>query len=118
MCSAAGVCLKLAFQYKVGGGTAQHKEYQATYDCCNDVGRGGEECPGWEDNLALAQKLRNALNDSYENLCRPTSLKPSTYNQEFSKHSLLLEIGTSGNSLEEAKISAELVAKAIAELLK
>lgn len=79
---------------------------------------GGEECPGWEDNLSLAQKLRNVLNDSYENLCRPTSLKASTYNQEFAKYSLLLEIGTSGNSLEEAKISAELVAKAIAELLK
>lgn len=79
---------------------------------------GGEDCPGWEDNLALAQKLRSVLNDSYENLCRPTSLKSSTYNQEFSKYSLLLEIGTSGNSLEEAEISAELVAKAIAEILK
>ena len=79
---------------------------------------GGEDCPNWEDNLSLAQKLRNALNDSYKNLCRPTSLKASTYNQEFAKYSLLLEIGTSGNSLEESQISAELVAKAIAELLK
>ena len=46
MCSAAGLCLKLAFQYKVGGGIAQHKEYQAAHYCCYDVGRGGEECPG------------------------------------------------------------------------
>jgi stage II sporulation protein P len=79
---------------------------------------GGEECPRWEDNLSLALKLRSALNDSYENICRPVTLKSSTYNQEFSKYSILLEIGTSGNSLEEAKISAELVAQAISDLLK
>lgn len=79
---------------------------------------GGEECLRWEDNLSLALKLRSALNGSYENICRPVTLKSSTYNQEFSKYSILLEIGTSGNSLEEAKISAGLVAQAIADLLK
>ena len=79
---------------------------------------GGEECPRWEDNLSLALKLRNSLNGSYENICRPVTLKSSTYNQEFAKYSLLLEIGTSGNSYEEAELAAELVANAIVDLLK
>ncbi|MBE6667044.1 MAG: hypothetical protein E7607_01870 [Ruminococcaceae bacterium] len=78
---------------------------------------GGEHNPNWERNLALALQLRKNLNDKYENLCRPPYLKSSTYNQELAYSSLLLEIGACGNSLEEAVLSAKLVAKAISEIL-
>lgn len=77
----------------------------------------GEACPNWQGNLALALKLGDALNTEYGNLCRPTSLKGSTYNQELAPYSLLIELGSSGNSLEEAKYSAELVAGALARLI-
>ena len=86
--------------------------------CVVGTDYGGEGCPRWEDNLSLALQLRGLLNDSYGNICRPVALKSSTYNQEFSRYSILLEIGSSGNSLEEARIAAELVAKAIVDLLK
>lgn len=78
---------------------------------------GGEENPNWEGNLALALQLRKRLNDTYGNLCRPPYLKSSTYNQELSPYSLLLEIGACGNSPEEAKRSALAVAEALAELV-
>jgi hypothetical protein len=42
-------------------------------------------------------------------------LKSSTYNQEIAPYSLLLEIGSSGNSLEEAKRAAVTVAKGLGE---
>ena len=78
---------------------------------------GEESCPNWENNLALALKLRNALNSKYDNLCRPPYLRPSTYNQELAPYSLLLEIGASGNSLEEAKRAVRLVGKELSALL-
>ncbi|MBE6596427.1 MAG: hypothetical protein E7641_02045 [Ruminococcaceae bacterium] len=78
---------------------------------------GGESCPNWEGNLSLALKLRSALNQKYNNLCRPTYLRPSTYNQELAPFSLLLEIGASGNDLDEAKRAAVLVGYELAPLI-
>ena len=78
---------------------------------------GGDENPNWEGNLALALQLRQRLNQTYENICRPPYLKSSTYNQELAPYSLLLEVGASGNSLAEAKRSANAIAKILAELI-
>ena len=78
---------------------------------------GGESCPSWQKNLSLALKLRESLNSKYENLCRPTYLRPSTYNQDLAPYSLLLEIGASGNSLSEAKKAAKLVAEELVLLI-
>lgn len=79
---------------------------------------GGDECPSWENNLSLALKLRDSLNSKYGNLCRPTYLRSSTYNQEIAPYSLLLEVGACGNSLEEAQRAAELVATELIPLIK
>ena len=79
---------------------------------------GGEACPSWQNNLALALKLRDALNTKYGNLCRPSYLRASTYNQELAPFSLLLEVGASGNSLEEAQRAASLVAVELIPLIK
>ncbi len=78
----------------------------------------GEKHPNWEGNLALALKLRERVNGTYENLCRPPYLKSSTYNQELAPYSLLLEIGASGNSLAEAKRSGEAIGEVLSSLLK
>lgn len=79
---------------------------------------GGDDCPNWQNNLALSLKLRDALNNKYQSLCRPSYLRASTYNQELAPFSLLLEIGASGNSLEEAQRAASLVAVELIPLIK
>ncbi len=79
---------------------------------------GGENNDKWETNLALALKLRQELNDSSQSLCRPVYLKEATYNQEIAPYSLLLEVGASGNSIEEALLSAELIADALKNVIK
>ncbi len=76
-----------------------------------------DECAYWQNNLSLALKLRDALNSKYGSICRPPYLRSSTYNQDLTPYSLLLEMGASGNSLPEAKRSAKLVAEEIANLL-
>jgi len=77
----------------------------------------GGENERWEGNLSLALKLRAELNASTNNLCRPPYLRGATYNQEFSPYSLLIEIGSGGNSLAEAKRAALLVADALEKLI-
>ncbi len=77
----------------------------------------GESCPAWQDNLSLALKLREKLNADYKNLCRPTELREYTYNQELPKYSMMIEIGSSGNSLEEAKRAVALVANALVGII-
>lgn len=78
----------------------------------------GTPCPGWQSNLALASRLRQYLNADGRGLCRPTSLRNASFNQEMAPISLLLEIGTGGNSIEEAKRAARWVGEALAEILR
>ena len=78
----------------------------------------GGGADNWESNMTFALKLREALNSEMTNICRPVCLRESKYNQDMSAISVLLEIGTSGNSLSEAKKAASVTAAAIAELIK
>ena len=78
----------------------------------------GTDFDGWEENLSLALRLRQYLNRGEANVCRPVSLRNASYYQELAPRSLLLEIGTSANTLEEAKRAATLVGEAIAALLQ
>lgn len=77
----------------------------------------GTPCPGWQANFALAVRLRDELNAGGDALCRPVSLRKSSYNQEIAHRSLLLEIGTGANDVEQAKECARRVGEALAKLL-
>ncbi len=72
----------------------------------------------WEENLALALQLRELLNADGASVCRPVSLRNSSYNQEMAPHALLLEIGTAANSVDEAQRAAVLVGETLARLLQ
>ncbi len=73
--------------------------------------------PQWQSNLTLALKLQTLGSRSTPGLYRPIALCASRYNQHLSPYSLLLEVGSAGNTLEEALYSAELFAQQLAELL-
>ena len=73
--------------------------------------------PNWQENLKLALKLQQTLEQKYPTLARPLSLMSKKYNQSLTTGSLLIEIGTEANTLEEACYSAELVGEALVTLL-
>ena len=79
---------------------------------------GGANHPDWQNNFSFALKLRSKLNQKNEKLCRPVYLRASAYNQQYAPISLLLEVGSSGNYLSEAKAAARLCAEAIADIIK
>jgi len=79
---------------------------------------GGKIHEGWQNNLALALQLREELNTGDAAICRPVTLRNSTYNQELAPYSLLLEIGTGANTVEEAKRAAAMVGAVLARLIR
>ena len=72
----------------------------------------GEGHPDWQENLALAARLQKNLDTLYPTLARPMTLRGLPYNQELSAGSLLVEVGTHGNTLQEALAGARDFARA------
>ena len=72
----------------------------------------GLEHPNWRGNLALALYLQNAVNTACPTLMRPIALVPQRYNQQLTPGSLILEVGSSGNTLREALAAIRLFGNA------
>ncbi len=77
----------------------------------------GTDCPAWRSNLGMALQLFDRLNGERAGTCRAVSLRNASYNQELAPHSLLLEIGSAGNTVSEAVSAATRVGKALADLI-
>ena len=77
----------------------------------------GLEHPDWRGNLAFALYLQNAANSAYPTLMRPVALVPQRYNQQLTPGSLIVEVGSSGNTLREALAAVRLFGRAIAPAL-
>lgn len=73
--------------------------------------------PYWEHNLRFSTAVTNAVNEKYSNLMRPILFSERKYNMDLTKNSFLLEVGTEGNTLDEACYSGRLFADALADLL-
>ncbi len=82
------------------------------------TGENGLEHPNWQENLKFALYLQSAVVAKYPSLPRPIALKKERYNQHLSTGYLILEVGSSGNTLSEALNAVRLFADAAAPALK
>ncbi len=73
--------------------------------------------PHWEDNLKFALKLQKTAEEMYPTLMRPLFFCNRKYNMYKSKCSVLLEMGSDGNTLDEATYSGRLIGDVLAEML-
>lgn len=71
----------------------------------------------WQDNLTFAAKIQNAAEIMYPGLMRPINLRTERFNGHMTKGSLILEVGSNGNTLAQAKEGGKDVARAIAAVL-
>ncbi len=78
---------------------------------------GGLTFDDWPDHLALAAKIQQQMNALYPGIMRPINVRAARFNQHVTPGSMLLEVGTSGNSLDEALYSASLFADALGDML-
>ena len=77
---------------------------------------GGLEHPQWRENLSLAMKLQTQLEVICPGICRNLNLRSQRFNQDLSTGALLIEIGASGNTRQEALRSAKVLAEGIISL--
>ncbi len=73
--------------------------------------------PNWKHNLAFAVQIQQALNDISPNLARPINLRRERFNQHLTKGSLIVEVGTAGNSVSECERTAVYIGNAVASVL-
>ncbi len=73
--------------------------------------------PDWEENLCFAAHLQKAINDRYPTLMRHINLRKERFNGHTTHGSVIIEVGSSGNSLNEAEYGITLAAECIADYL-
>ena len=93
---------------------------------------GGEDCaqvmlvmgsnalydhPGWLENLALAVQVQKEMNTLWPTLARPIGLRENRYNQQTAPGAMLVEVGSHGNTLQEALAAARMFARALGAVL-
>ena len=76
----------------------------------------GSTHPNWMENLALAARIQRSMDTLYPTLARPMTLRSSVYNQNLTPGSLLVEVGTHGNTLQEALNGARCFARAAGQV--
>lgn len=121
---------------------AEHPELEVLLDVHRDAGKPREDCvvkingknvatvlivvgsdaratfPTWRQNEQFAQVLAAALNKKYPGLCQGVRVKEGRYNQFLHPRALLVEIGSTNNTLEEAVEAAKLLADVVGEVVK
>lgn len=82
----------------------------------------GLEHPNWTKNLRFALYLQNAVSEKYPSLMRPVQIVQYRYNQHLSSGSVILEVGSNGNTLQEAlaaiRLFGDAVGPALADLVE
>lgn len=77
---------------------------------------GGLTHPDWQQNLNLAAHIQLHMTAIEQTLARPVNLRAQRFNQHLTPCSLLVEVGTSGNTLQEAIRGARYFARAAGEV--
>ncbi len=76
----------------------------------------GLKHPNWPDNMALAVKLHAYLEKQTPGICRPISFRKQRFNQDLSPGALIVEVGSAGNTRQEALLAGRILAEAILDL--
>lgn len=77
---------------------------------------GGLEHPNWQKNLQFAVKVQKKANELYPGLFRPILLRNSRYNQQLGKAACIIEVGATGNTLEQSMASMKYLARVFSSI--
>lgn len=78
---------------------------------------GGLEHDNWNNNLKLAIKIQEKANEMYPGLFKPIMLRDSRYNQHIARGASIIEIGATGNTLEQCIGSMKYLAEVISQVM-
>lgn len=74
------------------------------------------EHPNWEQNLSVAVKLQALMEKEHPGSTRPVDLRKQRFNQDLCPGAIIAEIGSAGNTHEEAMNGVSVLAEAIIQL--
>ncbi len=74
---------------------------------------GGLNHPNWQSNLKFAIKIQEEADKIYPGLFKPIILRNSRYNQNLGKAACIIEVGSTGNTLEQCLNSMKYLSKII-----
>ncbi|MCI8654767.1 MAG: stage II sporulation protein P [Clostridia bacterium] len=77
---------------------------------------GGLWHPNWNNNLQFAIKVQEKANEMYPGLFKPIILRNSRYNQHVGKAACIIEVGSTGNTLEQCLTSMKYLSKILNEI--
>lgn len=78
---------------------------------------GGLNHPNWQENLKFAIDVQQKANEMYPGLFKPMIVRNSRYNQHLGKAATIIEVGSTGNTLEQCITSMKYLSKVLDELL-
>lgn len=78
---------------------------------------GGLPHENWRENLKLGLRIQQSLSTQFPRLARPLNFVKERYNMHATLGSMILEVGSDGNTLEEACAAGKYAGKAIADVL-
>lgn len=76
---------------------------------------GGLYHPNWQSNLKFAIELQEKANEMYTGLFKPIIVRNSRYNQHLGSAACIIEVGATGNTLEQCLTSMKYLAKVLDE---
>lgn len=79
---------------------------------------GGLEHPNWKQNLKIAVRIQEKANEMYPGLFRPIIVRNSRYNQHLTTGSSIIEVGATGNTMEQCILSMQCLANILQEVCK
>ena len=74
---------------------------------------GGLSHENWNQNLKIAVKIQEKANEMYPGLFRPILLTKYRYNEHVAKGACIIEVGATGNTMEECITSMKYLAEVI-----
>ena len=79
---------------------------------------GGLYHPDWQSNLKFAIEVQEKANEMYPGLFKTMIVRNSRYNQHLGKAACIIEVGATGNTLEQSMASMKYLAKVLEEYKK
>lgn len=84
---------------------------------CGNDNNGYYDFPNWRENMNLGVKLQQMAESKFPGMTRPLYFGNFMYNMNLGECSLLIEVGTDANTLDEAVYSGEMLGEVIADVI-
>jgi len=80
--------------------------------------QGGLKHSEWKENLKLALKIKKLADEKYPGLCRNEKLRKKRFNQHVTNGAMIVEMGATGNTIEEVLETTKYFSELLIEVCK